>query len=184
MANSRVIPSAIKSGWARLWRAAASGVIPFFPALPAAYVVKCVVRVRGGAAFLQCSTGSTVTETALAAATSQNLELHTVAPKLLFPADVRLLRGASVRVRANTTGTTTATITVGDAGDRDGLTTVSNLHTGTVGRRIITPGAAEYEEHHEPAFEPSITLASTGANLSALTAGAFDIRIPFVHEGN
>lgn len=180
MANSRFpVIAAAKSGISTLVKAAFAGRIPFLPGMTWVYRAKFQVVVAGGVAYLRNGSHSPYTDTALPAALTTTIDLHTAAPRLLFPANVTLLRGSSVRVRANTTGLTTCSIIVGDANDDNGLVTVSNLHTGTVGRRIITPAAQEYEEHFESAFIPQIVLVSTVDNLSAATAGSFDVRIPF-----
>lgn len=180
MANSRfpILPRA-RSGISNLIKKKLAGLIPFLPGDQYIYRMQTQVVVIDGAAFLRTGKSGAFTDIALAAGTAQEIALHTLWPRLLFPANVTIMRGASVRVRVNTAGLTTCTIQLGDAGDPNGLVTASNLHTGTADRRIITPAAAEYEEHFEAAFEPTITLTSTVDDLDAATAGQFDVRIPF-----
>lgn len=172
-----------KQAAAALFRRLFNGAIPFEPELPFKYVVEVEVVVIGGAAFVRQRGKPDSTRVALAAGVGpQEIDLHTLFPRLLFPANVRVLRGALVRVRANTAGLTTCTIQVGDTGAPAELVTASNLHTGTVGREIVTPAAVQFEKHFESAFVPTMTLTSTVNNLSAATAGAWDIEIPFARR--
>ena len=116
--------------------------------------------------------------------TDQLLTLNTLYPRNTFPVNVDLLEGACVEIIALPVGTslTAATIRVGDAGDDDGLLTVSNwLGSGAaVGDILNTPGAAQYANRPEVAgFSPQVRIVATGANWSAATAGAFEVLIPW-----
>mgnify|MGYP003404622157 FL=1 len=72
-------------------------------------------------------------------------------------------------------------IRVGDAADDDGLLTVSNLlgSGAAAGNILNTPAAAEYAAHYESAFSPQVRLVAIGGNLSVMTAGAFEVCIPW-----
>ena len=119
--------------------------------------------------------------------TDQVLTLNTLYPKNTFPEDVDLLEGASIVNRTLPVGTslTAASLRLGgvfDAGtDDDGLVTVSNwLGSGAaVGDVLNTPSAANYANRYESAFSPQVRIVFTGANLSAATAGAFEVFIPW-----
>jgi hypothetical protein len=115
--------------------------------------------------------------------TDQLLTLNTLYPKNTFPTTVDLLEGASIVNLTLPVGTslTAATLRLGDANDDDGLVTVSNwLGSGAaVGDVLNTPSAAEYANRYEAAFSPQVRIVFTGANLSAATAGAFEVFIPW-----
>lgn len=115
--------------------------------------------------------------------TDQLLTLNTLFPRNTFPTDVDLLEGTTVEniVLPAGTGITALTIRVGDAGDDDGLLTVSNLlgSGAAEGDILNTPGAAQYANRYESAFSPQVRLVSTGGNLSALTAISFEVCIPW-----
>jgi len=115
--------------------------------------------------------------------TDQLLTLNTLYPKNTFPTDVDLLEGACIVNRTLPVGAslTAATLRLGDANDDDGLMTVSNwLGSGAaVGDVLNTPGAAEYANRYEAAYSPQVRIVFTGANLSAATAGAFEVFIPW-----
>ena len=115
--------------------------------------------------------------------TDQLLTLNTLYPNNAFPTDVDLLEGATIEVRALPVGSgvTAATLRLGDDDDDDGLVTVSNwLGSGAaVGDILNTPAAAEYANHYEAAFSPQVRIVLTGGNLSALTAGSFEVCIPW-----
>jgi hypothetical protein len=113
----------------------------------------------------------------------QLLTLNTLYPNNAFPADVDLLEGATVENLVLPVGTsiTAVTVRLGDAGDDDGLLTVSNLlgSGAAVGDILNTPGAAQYANHYESAFSPQVRLVTTGGFLSALTAISFEVVIPW-----
>jgi hypothetical protein len=117
----------------------------------------------------------------------QTLTLNTLYPRNTFPTDVDLLEGATVVNRTLPVGTslTAASLRLGGvfaAGtDDDGLLTVSNwLGSGAaVGDVLNTPSAANYANRYEAAFSPQVRIVFTGAFLSAATAGAFEVFIPW-----
>lgn len=107
----------------------------------------------------------------LAAATSQAFDMHTYNPNNLFPANV--MREAAVfRVLTNFTGGLISAVTAegGDAGDPNGLIDAQSVFA-TAGTVIGTPAAAEYLPRPEASFIPTLTLRTTGANVSAHTGG-------------
>jgi hypothetical protein len=115
--------------------------------------------------------------------TDQLLTLNTLYPNNAFPTDVDLLEGATIENLVLPVGAsvTAATLRLGDANDDDGLVTVSNwLGSGAaVGDILNTPSAAEYANRYEAAFSPQVRIVFTGGNLSAGTAGAFEVCIPW-----
>lgn len=114
--------------------------------------------------------------------TSQDLNLDTLYPDRPFINNVWLEPGAHVvPVTAFAGGAINAvTIQLGDANDPDGLVTSSSVFTGvTIGAPIATPSAAEYALRFESAYAPQLRIVTTNGNVSALTAGALLIRIPF-----
>lgn len=115
--------------------------------------------------------------------TDQLLTLNTLFPRNAFPADVDLLEGATIENLVLPVGTsiTAVTVRLGDAGDDDGLLTVSNLlgSGAAVGDVLNTPAAAQYANRYESAFSPQVRLVTTGGNLSALTAISFEVCIPW-----
>lgn len=172
---------AARQGWVRLLENMKTSKIPYAPLVGMTYRVQCQV-VRTGILRVSPNLGVAGAgfEVTLDGALSQEIDLHSaMQSRFMFPANVDILRGAAVKVRTNTTGTTTCTAELGDTGDPNGLLTASNLHTGSANRVIRTSGAAEYDVHAESAFIPTLTLVSTVENLSALSAGAWDIEIPF-----
>lgn len=73
-----------------------------------------------------------------------------------------------------------ATIEFGDTNDPNGLLTATNIFTGAGAGIVITSGAAEYAARFESAFVPVVIIRTTSANVSALTAGACEIVIPYI----
>lgn len=121
-----------------------------------------------------------------AAAMSQTLALNTLFPNNTFPRNVDLRAGTKVKkiTDGSGTGILSLDIEVGgtfDSGvDANGLLTSSSIYTGAGAGYLQTPAAAEYDEHYESAFLPSVTLTSTGANLDVSDlAGAFEVLIPW-----
>jgi hypothetical protein len=120
-----------------------------------------------------------------AAATSQNVSLHTVYPNNLFPTNVDRSTPMIYVVTPLAGGSISAsTITLGDAADADGLITSTSIFTGVSGYlppnlTSQVPNAAEYPDRFEAAFSPQFTLGSTGANLSTATAFEFVVMIKF-----
>jgi hypothetical protein len=119
-----------------------------------------------------------------AAATSQVLTLNSLFPRNVFPRNVDLREGAKVRRIENPTGTGISDfdILVGgvfDAGtDADGLLTITDIFGEGEGYSE-TVGAANYARRYESEFSPTVTLQATGANLTALEAGSFEVLIPW-----
>lgn len=72
------------------------------------------------------------------------------------------------------------TAEVGDTGDPNGLVTATNVFTGASAGIVTTPSAAEYGARFEAAYAPTITLRTTTANVSVLTAGELEVVIPYV----
>jgi hypothetical protein len=117
-----------------------------------------------------------------AGATSQELDLHDYNANNLFPADVWLQEGSHIVLITDFSGgaVSACTFEFGDAGDPNGLLTASDVFTGATNDvPIFTTGAAQYALRYEAAFIPSGTLRTTTANVSALTAGELEIRIPY-----
>lgn len=98
---------------------------------------------------------------------------------LQLPADCIVL-GVKVAVTESfaATGLTAAAITVGKSGAEDAFTNsaISVLATGTSGSICKTTGVA----YNDAAVAPRITLTLTGANCSALTAGAATVTVYYV----
>lgn len=117
----------------------------------------------------------------LSAATSQEFDLHTYAPYNLFPANVvRRVPFLYLATPFSGGAVSAATVELGDANDPNGLHTAVNVWTGaTTGYLANTVSAAEYAPRFEAAFIPSITLRTTSANVSALTAGVLWVGIKF-----
>jgi len=117
-----------------------------------------------------------------AAATSQALDLDALYPGRPFIDDVYLEPGAElILLTAFAGGAVSAcTAELGDTDDPNGLVTASNVFTGaTLESPIVTPAAAQYALRPETGFLPLLTLRTTNANVSALTAGRLLARIPF-----
>ena len=118
-----------------------------------------------------------------AGATTQELDLNVLFPNNTFPNNVDLEEGVIVHNLVLPVGTsiTAVTVEVGDTNDPNGLLTASNvLGSGAaVGDVLNTPGAAEYARRPESAFVPTLTINTTGANVSALTAFRVQVCIPW-----
>lgn|SRR5690606_37749401 len=123
----------------------------------------------------------------LPASTSGTFSFDDLFPANAFYDNVQMRPGAHVYVGENWQGgaITALTIAMGgvfaDGTDGDGLLTATSMFAaGTVGTKLCTPAAAEYEtETIEAGFEPTFTLASTTANLNAITQGWFEAFIPY-----
>lgn len=116
--------------------------------------------------------------------TDQLLVLNTLFPNNTFPTDVDLLPGTTVEnlVLPAGTGWSALTIRVGiAAGDDDAFLTVSNLLGGgaAVGNILQTTAAAGYGGLYYAALSVQVRLVATGGNLSAKTAGSFEIVMPY-----
>ena len=116
-----------------------------------------------------------------AAATSQALALNTLQASDPFPVDV--MRGHAFVVLEEVFAggvISDATCILGDAGDDNGLLLITDglIFTGDpLGILHSAPSqgdaeAAEYECRPESAFAPQLTIAATGANVTAFTAGS------------
>jgi hypothetical protein len=118
-----------------------------------------------------------------AGATSQELDLDALyGTRFPFINEVFLEPGAHlVLLTAFSGGAVSAcTAELGDTGDPNGLVTASNVFTGaTANAPIVTASAAEYALRSESGYLPTLTLRTTTANVSALTAGRLLARIPF-----
>jgi hypothetical protein len=116
--------------------------------------------------------------------TDQLLVLNTLFPSNTFPTDVDVLPGTTVENLVLPAGTSWSALTIRvgiAAGDDDAFLTVSNLlgSGAAVGDILQTPAAAVYGGLHYPALSPQVRLVATGGNLSAMTAGRFELVIPF-----
>lgn len=120
-----------------------------------------------------------------AGATSQEIDLDAEYPNNPFVNGVWLEPGAHFVLLTEFAGgaVSACTAELGDTGDPNGLITASNVFTGaTTGVPIVTPAAAEYALRYESGYLPVVTLRTTTANVSALTAGKLLVRIPFTPE--
>lgn len=95
-----------------------------------------------------------------------------------FPTNV--VRGlCAITRKVAVVGPTTCTVTVGDAGDTDGLLTSTDLKTTGV---VQTTGAAERIPRQESAFQPYIVITTSGATPmppQSITAGEFEVQIHY-----
>jgi hypothetical protein len=117
---------------------------------------------------------------ALAAATAQAINLHTAFPNHTFPEDV-CIHGAIVRSIVGFTGgsISAATVSVGDAGNDDEWVDLHDIFaagaaapdTGDADAVNAAGGFLTFEE----AYIPLATIDTTGDNVSAATAGEFEI---------
>lgn len=112
------------------------------------------------------------------AALTHTITLNTLFPNRAFISQV-LRKHPYIHVAELFAGTgiTSVTVTVGDAGDADGLLTSTAVHSST--GRFETSGAAQYSNRIEEAFEPTITFTAVGANLNLLTAGQLVVFIGY-----
>jgi hypothetical protein len=116
----------------------------------------------------------------LAAATSQEIDLHEAFPNNLFPANVHT-RGGVLQLHAVGAGGDVSALTaaLGDDADGDALVTASNVFTGATLGLISTPAAAEYPGRAERAFIPELLLASVGDDLDAVAGLDLTVWIPW-----
>lgn len=116
-----------------------------------------------------------------AAATAQSIALHSIPGFKPFPANVRRKSGTYAFVVTGLAGTgiTVADIEVGDTNDANGLLTQRSVLPAAEGLVLPTPGAAENAPLIEPAFEPTLRVALTGGNMTALSAGEVWVYIPW-----
>ncbi len=118
-----------------------------------------------------------------AGATAQSIDLNSIAGFPPFPQNtVRRLAGTYAWVETGIAGTgiTVANITIGDAGDPDGLLTSSSALPAAAGLVRATPGAAENAPREETAFAPVLRVSLTGGNMTAITEGEIWTVIPFM----
>jgi hypothetical protein len=115
-----------------------------------------------------------------AAATSQEIDLHAAYPHNLFPANVQRLPGTFLRVPTPLSGASISAVTieVGDSGDPNGIFLATSVFTGAPAILASTPNAAENAARTELSFIPTITVRTTGANVSALV-GEVTVFIPW-----
>jgi hypothetical protein len=114
-----------------------------------------------------------------AAATTQTLTLNTLFPANPFPEHVeRGLPLVWVEGQPRGPSITAFNIELGDAGDRDGLISSTNVYSAG-DTYVQTVGAAEFTHRYEEAFSPTLYLAATGANISVLTAFDLVVLIKF-----
>lgn len=115
------------------------------------------------------------------AATAQTIALHDIAGFLPFPENVRRLPGTFAYVPTGLAGSsiTAADIEIGDAGDPNGLLTASSALPAAEGFVDSTPAAAENAARREAAFAPTLRVALTGGNMTALSAGVVWVYIPW-----
>ena len=66
-------------------------------------------------------------------------------------------------------------VDLGDAGNDDELIAAADLFTGAKATAAVTTAIVAATRVFEAAYTPIITFAATGANLSVLTAGAFEM---------
>lgn len=118
-----------------------------------------------------------------AGATAQNIALNDIAGWPAFPQNtVRRLSGTYAWVVTGIAGTgiTVANITIGDAGDPDGLLTSSSALPAAEGFVAPTAGAAENAARPETSFAPVLRVSLTGGNMTAITEGEIWTVIPFM----
>lgn len=113
--------------------------------------------------------------------TDQTLDLNVLYPANAFPANVLRLSGAYLRIDTGFSGgaVTDVDFEVGDAGDPNGLLTITPGFTGDEGL-FTTPAAAEYAARIETAFAPTLRVVTTTANVSELDTGDVSVFIPFM----
>lgn len=111
--------------------------------------------------------------------TDQTLDLAALYPRNPFPENVDI-DGAYIVRETDFEGTsiTDVDIELGDTGDPNGLLTSTAVEAGE-GTKAATTGAAEFARHYEAAFLPTLRIVTTGANVSALSAGSLLICIRF-----
>lgn len=140
------------------------------------YRVVCTVSDTGVLTVAAPSLSGASDTVALAAATSQEIDLHTALDSYLFPSDV--MRGqAYIRRLVAFDSVTTPTAAIGDTTDPDELLTATAIDaTGLAS----TPAAAAYASQVEAAFIPTLTLAAgVGNNFDTVTAGSLEIGIMY-----
>lgn len=118
-----------------------------------------------------------------AGATAQSIDLNSIAGFPPFPQNtVRRLAGTYAWVTTGIAGTgiTVANITIGPAGDTDGLLTSSSALPAAEGFVPPTAGAAENAARPETSFAPVLRVSLTGGNMTAITEGEIWTVIPFM----
>lgn len=150
-------------------------------ALPATPMWHAAWRVQ-----VDFSSGS-VGGTALAAATTQAIDLDVAYPNRTFPKTSTKIPGvvrafACARIVNPVSGGTLSALTMelGDAADADGLITATSIFTGATLGWFSTAGAAEEAYRVEQNFIPQLSLAATGDNLDQIDAGRVDLYIGFI----
>ena len=113
----------------------------------------------------------------------QTLDLNVLYPTGAFPANVLRLPGTFVRIDTGIGGgtITDADIEVGDAGDPNGLLTVTPAFEGTDEGLFSTPAAAENDDGRvETAFAPTLRILTTGDETDDIDAMDVTVFIPFM----
>ena len=118
------------------------------------------------------------TSITLEGATSQVFALNTIFASNPFPTNV-IRKQSLIRVVTHPTGPSLSAATgiLGDAGNDDGLIESQSIFTD--GTTLQSTGAAEFAPRFEAAFTPILTIGTTGANLSAITAMSIFVQIHF-----
>lgn len=126
--------------------------------------------------------GGAIGATALAASTSQALDLHVAFPNHLLP-EGAIVHCAVIRLVTAFSGgaISAATASFGDAGNDDEWIDLQDIFTGASAVPETDQGDADATQAaggftvYEDAFVPLLSLTSTTANLSALTAGELEV---------
>lgn len=111
--------------------------------------------------------------------TSTAVDLNALFPSTPFPTGViRMMPIMTLREVFAGGAVSACTCALGDAGVPTGLITAQNVFTGqSLGIKQV--GGAEYANRYEAAFAPTLTVATTTANGTALTTGIIDVAIQF-----
>lgn len=116
---------------------------------------------------------------ALGGATPQLISMHTAFPNNTFPPNVMRSWAYWRHITPWAGGLiTNVQVEVGDAGDTDGLVTLSTVF-GAGGSYLATAAAAEYIPRPERTFVPHLRLTITGGVPSDLTAGEGEMVIMY-----
>jgi len=92
------------------------------------------------------------------------------------PANSRIVDAYLIRLTDFVGGAISAiNVDLGDAGNDDELIAAADLFTGAKATAAVTTAIVAATRVFEAAYTPIITFASTNGNLSALTAGAFEM---------
>ena len=113
-----------------------------------------------------------------AGATSQVLDMASLPPgAMVLAVDIR------VATAFTGGGTTDAKVAVGDANDDDGILASADVDVATDGgASTFTIGISPYK-FYAAATVLKVKVTSTGANVSAFTAGAMTVRVMYAIPG-